>query len=106
MRCVLLCAAVFSAVADVRAAEPLPFTQKVEVYREKDSDVAAFTVRLEQPFLAEEFEKSNYLRLHTSDDRAYLIYPKETTFEQKHAEFYGRLRRKGSAKQDGNETVK
>ena len=43
-------------------------------------------------FLADEFEKSNYLRLKSSDDRAYLIYPKETRFHQKHAEFFGRLR--------------
>ena len=46
--------------------------------------------------LAEESRKrANYLRLHSTDDRAYLIYPKETTFEQKHAEFYGRLRGSG-----------
>ena len=70
----------------------------MEVFREKDSDVIVFTVRLEQPFLAEEFEKSNYLRLRSSDDRAYLIYPKETTFQQKHAEFYGRLRGQGAVK--------
>lgn len=55
-------------------------------------------MRLEQPFLAEEFEKSNYLRLRSSDERAYLIYPKQTKFHQKHAEFYGRLRGKGVVK--------
>jgi hypothetical protein len=82
----------------VRAADALPFGQKVEVFREKESNVIVFTVHLEQPFLAEEFEKSNYLRLRSSDDRAYLIYPKETTFQQKHAEFYGRLRGQGSVK--------
>jgi hypothetical protein len=60
--------------------------------------VLVFTVRLEQPFLAEEFEKSNYLRLQSADPRAFLIYPKETQFEQKHAEFYGRLRGEGQVK--------
>lgn len=80
------------------AAEPLPFNHKVEVYRQKEGDVIAFAVRLEQPFLAEEFEKSNYLRLQAQDANAYLIYPKETRFHQKHAEFYGRLRGQGKAK--------
>ena len=84
--------------AAVFAADSLPFTQRVEVYRDKEGDIAAFTVHLEQPFLAEEFEKSNYLRLNSDDDRAYLIYPKETTFQEKHAEFYGRLRGKGEVK--------
>ncbi len=92
-----LAAVLFSAPA-IHAADALPFGQKVEVFREKESDVIVFTVRLEQPFLAEEFEKSNYLRLRSSDDRAYLIYPKETTFQQKHAEFYGRLRGQGAVK--------
>ncbi len=77
-----------------RAEEP-PFDHKVEVYRSAEDDLAAFTIRLEQPFLAEEFETSNYLRLRADDDRAYLIYPKETRFQQKHAEFYGRLRGEG-----------
>ena len=72
-------------------AQDMPFQHKIEVYREKDSDVIAFVLRLEQPFLAEEFEKSNYLRLHALDRNAYLIYPKETKFQQKHAEFFGRL---------------
>ena len=80
------------------AADALPFQHKVEVYRSKEGDVSVFTVRLEQPFLAEEFEKSNYLRLQSSDPRAYLIYPKETKFEQKHAEFYGRLKGEGKVK--------
>jgi hypothetical protein len=80
------------------AADQLPFNTKVEVFREKDTDVAAFAVRLEQPFLAEEFEKSNYLRLTSLDQNSYLIYPKETKFEKKHAEFYGRLRGEGTAK--------
>lgn len=95
----LLAVLALSAAACVgHAADALPFGHKVEVFREKDSDVAVFTVRLEQPFLAEEFEKSNYLRLHSADERAYLIYPKETTFQQKHAEFYGRLRGQGAVK--------
>lgn len=85
-------------VTGILGAENLPFTQKVEVFRAKEGDIVAFTVRLEQPFLAEEFEKSNYLRLKSSDDRAYLVYPKETTFQQKHAEFYGRLRGTGEVK--------
>jgi len=80
------------------AADALPFQHKVEVYRDKQSDVTVFTLRLEQPFLAEEFEKSNFLRLKSNDDRAYLIYPKETKFQQKHAEFHGRLRGEGKVK--------
>jgi hypothetical protein len=79
-------------------SEPLPFKHKVEVYREKDTGVVAFVLRLEQPFLAEEFEKSNYLRLEALDRNAYLIYPKQTRFAHKHAEFHGRLRGKGKAK--------
>lgn len=86
------------AFATAGRADPLPFQHKVEVYRQKDSDVVVFSVRLEQPFLAEEFEKSNYLRLSALDRNAYLIYPKETRFQQKHAEFYGRLRGTGKAK--------
>lgn len=76
-------------------ADDLPFQHKSEVYRDKEGDVLAFTVRLEQPFLAEEFEQSSYLRLRSDNEQAYLIYPKETKFEQKHAEFYGRLRGEG-----------
>jgi hypothetical protein len=79
-------------------AEPLPFKHKVEVFREKDADTVVFALRLEQPFLAEEFEKSNALRLEALDRNAYLIYPKETRFRQKHAEFYGRLRGQGKAR--------
>jgi hypothetical protein len=78
------------------AADALPFQHKVEVYRNQQGDVTVFTLRLEQPFLAEEFEKSSYLRLSSTDGRAYLIYPKETKFQQKHAEFYGRLRGEGT----------
>lgn len=79
-------------------AEALPFSHKVSVYRDKDTDAIVFVVRLEQPFLAEEFEKSNYLRLEAQDRNAYLIYPRQTTFQQKHAEFYGRLRGTGKAR--------
>jgi hypothetical protein len=82
----------------VGRADTLPFNHKVEVYRNKEGDVLAFSLRLEQPFLAEEFEKSNYLRLRALDANAYLIYPAETKFQQKHAEFYGRLRGEGKAK--------
>jgi len=89
--------AILACAAGARA-ETLPFKYKVEVYREKDTGASAFALRLEQPFLAEEFEKSNYLRLEALDRNAYLIYPKETKFQQKHAEFYGRLRGKGRAK--------
>src|SRR5260221_210044 len=87
-------------VSVARAAEhePLPFSHKVEVYRDKEGQVLAFSLKLEQPFLAEEFEKSNYLRLAPLDRNAYLIYPPETRFRQKHAEFYGRLREHGVAK--------
>src|SRR5258708_1970995 len=84
--------------ATVRA-EPLPFNHKVEVYRGANpGDPVVFVLRLEQQFLAEEFDKSNYLRLQGLDRNAYLIYPKETKFAQKHAEFYGRLRGDGVAK--------
>lgn len=89
-------------------AEPLPFESKVETYRSEEGDILAFAVRLEQPFLAEEFEKSNKLRLEPVGDAAYLIYPKETKFERKHAEFYGRLRPPGKAegKEAGTAKVK
>jgi len=90
--CALVCA---TRMPPAAAAGSLPFQQKVEVYRDEEGKVSVFTVRLEQPFLADEFEKSNYLRLSSTDERAYLIYPKETKFQQKHAEFYGRLRGEG-----------
>ncbi len=80
------------------AADTLPFNHKAEVYRSPKDGVTVFTLRLEQPFLADEFEKSSYLRLKSADDRAFLIYPKETKFQQKHAEFYGRLRGEGKVK--------
>ena len=43
-------------------AQPLSFDSTVETYRSEEGDILAFAVRLEQPFLAEEFEKSNKLR--------------------------------------------
>jgi hypothetical protein len=75
----------------------LPFQHAIDLYRNEEGDEVAFALRLEQPFLADEFEKSNYLRLASADDKAYLIYPRQTRFQQKHAEFYGRLRGKGEA---------
>ena len=78
--------------------EPLPFDSKIETYRSEEGAIVAFALRLEQPFLAEEFEQSNTLRLEALDEGAYLIYPKETKFERKHAEFYGRLKGDGTAK--------
>lgn len=89
----------FLLIAPVAAlAQPLPFSYKAETFREKDTDVLVFALQLEQPFLAEEFEKSNYLRLESLDRNSYLIYPRETKFQNKHAEFYGRLRGQGKAK--------
>ncbi|GEM_PF-2156574 len=70
----------------------LPFQHKVDVYRSAEGDEVAFRIRLEQAFLAEEFEKSNFLRLRSDAANAYLIYPQQTKFQQKHAEFFGRLR--------------
>jgi hypothetical protein len=35
------------------AADSLPFQHKVEVYRNQQGDVSVFTLRLEQPFLAD-----------------------------------------------------
>ena len=91
-------------VLGLHAASPeigraqMPFNVKTEVYREKDGEAIVFALRLEQPFLADEFEKSDNLRLQALDKNAYLIYPKETRFAQKHAEFYGRLRGQGKVK--------
>lgn len=81
------------ALAGVVRADALPFDQAVETYHDSESGVTVFALRLEQPFLAGEFERSNYLRLKPLDKNAWLVYPRETRFEQKHAEFYGRLRR-------------
>lgn len=89
---------IFFLLPTVAGGEVLPFQTEVETYRAEEGEVMAFTLRLEQPFLAEEFEKSNKLRLDSLDENAWLIYPKETQFERKHAEFYGRLRGEGSAK--------
>jgi hypothetical protein len=86
------------ALAAAGRADPLPFQSKVEVFREKDTGVVVFALRLQQPFLAEELEKSNYLRLAALNHNAFLIYPTETRFHQKHAEFFGRLRGRGKAK--------
>ncbi len=94
--CSLLAALCLGFCSGELQAQELPFQQTVEVYRSQDGDEVAFALRLEQPFLAEEFETSNYLRLRSTDQRAYLIYPKETKFQQKHAEFFGRLRGEGS----------
>lgn len=92
---VVSCISWAAALAQAQPAA-LPFQHVVEVYRDEDADEVAFTLRLEQPFLADEFEKSNYLRLVSADERAYLIYPRQTRFQQKHAEFYGRLRGAGA----------
>lgn len=96
--CLLSSLPLAAAMAANPVDDALPFQHKIEVFRDTQDDVIVFRVQLEQPFLAEEFEKSNYLRLKPTNDQAYLIYPKETTFHQKHAEFYGRLRSEGAAK--------
>ncbi|TWT44666.1 hypothetical protein RAS1_10810 [Phycisphaerae bacterium RAS1] len=84
--------------AAAQSATTLPFGVKIETYRSKEVGEIVFAVMLDQPFLAEEFEKSNFLRLTPLDPRAYLTYPKETRFEQKHATFYGRMRGEGVAR--------
>jgi hypothetical protein len=94
----LIAAPIVTVAQALPAAEGIPFEHRIEVYRSGPDELAVFALRLEQPFLAEEFEKSNYLRLRPADDHAYLIYPTETKFQQKHAEFYGRLRGEGAAK--------
>jgi hypothetical protein len=78
-------------------SEPLPFNTHIETYRAADG-LMVFSLKLEQPFLAEEFDKSNYLRVRPLDGNAFLIYPPETRFQQKHAEFLGRLRGTGKTK--------
>ncbi len=90
--------ALFAGLVAGPAVGQLPFQHKVDVYRNAAGDEIAFRVRLEQAFLAEEFEKSNFLRLRSDDENAYLIYPQQTKFQQKHAEFYGRLRGEGTVK--------
>jgi len=84
-------------INDKPKPEPLPFNHKIDVYRSRDG-LMVFVLRLEQPFLAEEFDKSNFLRVRAMDSNAYLIYPPQTKFHQKHAEFYGRLRGEGKAR--------
>ncbi|MCA9062460.1 MAG: hypothetical protein KDA96_05360 [Planctomycetaceae bacterium] len=93
---VLLGLAILS-ITQAPAQDSLPFSYTVETFQHEDDDVRAFVIRLDQPFLAEEFEKSNYLRLKSLSENAFLIYPRETRFQQRHAEFYGRLRGDGSA---------
>jgi hypothetical protein len=78
-------------------ADPLPFNTHIDTYRAADG-LMVFSLKLEQPFLAEEFDKSNYLRVRPLDSNAFLIYPPETKFQQKHAEFLGRLRGSGKAR--------
>lgn len=97
-RLMLVVVGIALAVTSLARAEALPFKQKIEVYRDRDGEVMVFALHLEQPFLAEEFESSSYLRLQPLGENAYLAYPKETKFRQKHAAFYGRLRRQGRAK--------
>ncbi len=82
----------------IAQTEALPFKQTIEVFRDEEGEKMVFSLRLKQPFLAEEFEESNYIRLKPLDEKAYLTYPKETEFLQKHAAFYGRLKGKGVAK--------
>lgn len=79
----------------LKAQDTLPFSHTVETFQHEKDDVRAFVVRLSQPFLAEEFEKSNYIRMKALDQKSFLIYPTETRFQQRHAEFYGRLRGDG-----------
>jgi hypothetical protein len=94
----LLTALALTAVAQAsRAADALPFDTKVETYRNQERQITVFALRLEQPFLAGEFEKNKYLRLRPHDESAWLIYPRQTQFVQKHAEFYGRLRTASTA---------
>ncbi len=97
-RVVLISSACYAFAAAAIAQDTLPFKHALETFRNKDGDVIVFALRLEQPFLAEEFEQSNYLRIQTQDERAHLIYPRETRFVQKHAAFYGRLRGEGVAR--------
>lgn len=84
-----------SCIQQARSESELPFKQRVEVYHSEEGGELSFVLRLEQPFLAGEFEESSFLRLRSEDERAFLIYPRETRFRQKHAEFHGRLRGQG-----------
>ncbi|MEW4490446.1 hypothetical protein AB1L42_20340 [Thalassoglobus sp. JC818] len=89
---------VFTGMLRSASAQPLPFDAKAETYQSEDGEIRAFVLRLEQPFLADQFEKSNTLRLEPLNGNADLVYPKEAKFTQKHAEFYGRLQGEGVAK--------
>ena len=86
------------AEARVANAQELPFRQRIEVFRGEEGGPIAFAIELEQSFLAEEFERSNDLRIEPLDERVYLTYPKQTRFDNKHAAFYGRLRGEGTAR--------
>ena len=90
--CLLLLLSLFVSWPAEAQEDPLPFQFKTEVYRGEEDEVVVFALRLEQPFLADEFEQSNYLGLKSADANSYLIYPRRTRFKQRHAEFYGRLR--------------
>ncbi len=94
MRNLLLTVIVF--LVGVASAQDHPFGQKIELYSDEDGQIA-FALRLEQPFLADQFEKTSFLNLHPLDNNARLIYPKETQFIQKHADFYGRLKKGGES---------
>jgi hypothetical protein len=100
LQVVLASVLIAPSISMAQANDALPFNYKVELFRGADelADVIVFALKLEQPFLAEEFEKSNYLRLSSLDQGVYLIYPRETKFRQKHAEFYGRLKGEGKTK--------
>lgn len=97
MKSVFVVVLILVSMRPLIAQDTLPFSFTVETFQHEKDDVRAFVVRLSQPFLAEEFEKSNYIRMKALDQNAFLIYPTETRFEQRHAEFYGRLRGEGAA---------
>lgn len=91
-------AALLLVAATATAQDSSAFHYKVETYCAREDGAQAFVVRLEQPFLAEEFERSNYLRARPLTDSVYLVYPRQTRFVQRHAVFYGRLRGAAPAK--------
>lgn len=86
----------FAACAGAQPPPDLPFEVNIETYRSEDG-VIVFALNLEQPFLADAFEQTNYIRIRPLSDQAYLVYPKQTRFERKHAAFFGRLRGSGAA---------
>ena len=57
MKSILSCLILVAVSSTFTTAQDLPFKSKVEVYRAKEGEMLAFALRLEQPFLAEEFEK-------------------------------------------------